>query len=159
MSGSDHSLVQLDRECDHIRGKRLRTGRFRKALCPSRREYPLENQLLRISQWACLGRPFGAVPRHRPHGQGQCLPKDSCMRARPLANPLAFGVAGVALVAGTLIFCASHSGLSNSIAGLNREADSSVASLDALLALPSSALQRVDIARMNLLCAQGLAGG
>ena len=63
MSGSDHSLVQLDRECDHIRGKRLRTGRFRKALCPSRREYPLENQLLRISQWACLGRPFGAVLR------------------------------------------------------------------------------------------------
>ncbi|MGO8931768.1 MAG: hypothetical protein ACLQU3_33350 [Limisphaerales bacterium] len=80
------------------------------------------------------------------------------MRSRSLAKPLAFGVAGVALVAGTLWFCASDRGVSNRIAGLNREADSSVASLNALLGLPGLALRRVDIARMNVLCAQGLAG-
>ena len=36
---------------------------------------------------------------------------------------------------------------------------SSVSSLTDLLALPSGALDQVDIARMNLLCAQGLPGG
>jgi hypothetical protein len=72
------------------------------------------------------------------------------MRSGSLTKPLAFGLAGVALVVGAFLFCATHCGVSNRIAGLTREADSSVASLDALLGLPISALQRVDIARMNL---------
>jgi hypothetical protein len=80
------------------------------------------------------------------------------MRSRSLVRLLAIGVATVILLVGTFFFCANHFGVSNRIAGLNREADSSIASLDALLGLPSSALQRVGIARMNLLCAQGLPG-
>ncbi len=38
------------------------------------------------------------------------------------------------------------------------QAAHSLSSLDALLRLPASALSQVDIAKMNLLCAQGLAG-
>jgi hypothetical protein len=80
------------------------------------------------------------------------------MKSRSLTKPLAFGVAGVALVVGAFLFCATHCAVSSRIAGFNREADSSVASLDALLGLLSSAVERVDVARMNLLCAQGLPG-
>src|ERR1035441_10184168 len=80
------------------------------------------------------------------------------MRSGSLVKPVTFGVVGVALVAGTFWFCASGGGVINRIAGLNREADSSLASLGALLGLPIPALQWVDIARLNLLCAQGLAG-
>jgi hypothetical protein len=64
----------------------------------------------------------------------------------------------VALLAGTYVFCASRGGVGSRIAGLNQQADSSVESLGALLSLPSSALQRVDIGKVNLLCAQGLPG-
>ena len=74
------------------------------------------------------------------------------------AEPVAFAVAGVALLTGTILFCASHSGVSSRIAGLDREADSSVPSLVALLGLPTPALRWVDIGRMNVLCAEGLAG-
>ena len=66
-----------------------------------------------------------------------------------LAKPLALGLTALALLGGAVWFSARE---------LNRGGACSVASLNGLLALPPSALQRVDFARMNLLCGQGLPG-
>jgi hypothetical protein len=71
------------------------------------------------------------------------------MKTGVLAERLAFGLAGLALLTGAAWFWPRY---------LSRGAASSVASLEALLALPASELHRVDIARMNLLCAEGLPG-
>ena len=71
------------------------------------------------------------------------------MKPRFQATPLAFGLAGLAVAAGSIWFCTS---------GLNRSAACSVSSLETLVALPALALQKIDVARMNLLCAQGLPG-
>jgi hypothetical protein len=71
------------------------------------------------------------------------------LRLRLRAKPLVFGEAAAVLVTAAVCICAS---------GLNRGGACSVGSLQTLLALPTSALQGVDIGRMNLLCAQGLPG-
>ena len=71
------------------------------------------------------------------------------MRLRLLAKRVAFGLPALALVAGAIWHSARE---------LNGGAACSVATLDALVGLPASALQQVDIARMNLLCGQGLSG-
>ena len=71
------------------------------------------------------------------------------MRVRPLRKALKFGLSGLAVLAGAVWFSAG---------GLNRGAASSVGSREELLGLGAAALQQIDIARMNLLCAQGLSG-
>ena len=71
------------------------------------------------------------------------------LRLRLRAKPLVFGLAASIFLAAAVWFGAS---------GLNRDGAGSVAGLEGLLALPASALQRVEIGRMNLLCAEGLRG-
>jgi hypothetical protein len=71
-----------------------------------------------------------------------------CARVR-LPGLLTLGLGAVVLLAGGVWLRASYAG---------REHARRIASLDALLALPAPALARVDITRMNLLCARGLAG-
>jgi hypothetical protein len=71
------------------------------------------------------------------------------MRLYLLTRPVALGLAAMALLPGAVWFSARQ---------LNRGAANSVGTLDGLLALAPSALQRVDIARMNLLCGGGLPG-
>ncbi len=80
------------------------------------------------------------------------------MKSRLLPKSPAFGVVGLALVAGYFLICGSPGGVNRRVAGLHREDSSSVASLDTLLTLPSSCLIQVDIASMNLLCAEALPG-
>jgi hypothetical protein len=79
---------------------------------------------------------------HEPH-------ENSDMRLRPLNRILVYGLSGLAVLAGAIWFSVSVS---------SRAGAPSVASLDTLLGVPRLALQPVDIARMNLLCAQGLPG-
>jgi len=71
------------------------------------------------------------------------------MRLFLRAKPLVFGLAASVLVTAAVWFYASE---------VNRRGVCSIASLEKLLVVPASALQRVDIGRMNLLCAQGLPG-
>jgi hypothetical protein len=71
------------------------------------------------------------------------------LKLRLRVKPLVFGLAASVLVTAAVWFGASE---------LNRGGACSVGSLEGLLALPGSALQGVDIGRMNLLCAEGLTG-
>ena len=64
-------------------------------------------------------------------------------------SPWCLGLGGMVLLAWAVWLCTSQG---------NRRAAGSVVELNALLKLPPSARQQVDIARMNLLCAQGLPG-
>jgi len=66
-----------------------------------------------------------------------------------LTRPVALGLAAMALLPCVVWFSARR---------LNRGAANSVGTSDGLLALAPSALQQVDIARMNLLCGGGLPG-
>ena len=68
-----------------------------------------------------------------------------CLRAKPLV----LGLAAAVLVTVALCLYGSK---------VNRRGACSVASLEGLLVLPASALQEVDLGRMNLLCAEGLPG-
>jgi hypothetical protein len=71
------------------------------------------------------------------------------MRIHLSARQVAFGLTGLALLPGAVWFCANE---------MHRREACSPTNLEALLALPASALQQVDIGRMNLLCAQELRG-
>jgi hypothetical protein len=71
------------------------------------------------------------------------------MRLYLLAKAFAFGLTALAILASAVWFSARE---------LKHGGACSVTSLDALLGLSASELQRVDIARMNLLCGQGLPG-
>jgi hypothetical protein len=74
---------------------------------------------------------------------------DFYMKPQAVAQLLAAGLGGIVVLAGAVWLCASHAG---------REAVLSAASLDALLGLPASALCHISLAKINLLCAQGLPG-
>jgi hypothetical protein len=71
------------------------------------------------------------------------------MKARMFTKRWTAAITALAVVAGGVLLSTS---------GFNTQDGSPVARLGALLDLPVPALQRVDIARMNLLCAQGLRG-
>ena len=71
------------------------------------------------------------------------------MRLGLRAKPLVFSVSAALLVAAAVWFYASE---------VNRRGVCSVTSLETLLVLRASALQGVELGRMNLLCAQGLPG-
>jgi hypothetical protein len=71
------------------------------------------------------------------------------MRLRLRVKPPVFGVSAAIFLAAAVWFYASE---------VNRRSPCSIASLETLLALPATALQGVEIGRMNLLCAQGLPG-
>ena len=69
-----------------------------------------------------------------------------------------FGLVLIALVAGVVSLSWHFAGARNGQSTVTAQSASSMSSLSDLLALPSGALEQVDIARMNLLCAQGLPG-
>jgi hypothetical protein len=71
------------------------------------------------------------------------------MTLRLRVKPPVFGVSAALLVAVAVWFYGSE---------VNRRGVCSVANLETLLVLPATALQGVEIGRMNLLCAQGLPG-
>ena len=84
--------------------------------------------------------------------QASKMPKSDMlgvMRSYWLTRFLVVGAAVLALVGVITWFCGLE---------LNRGGNGSPATLERLLGLPVSVLQRVDIGRMNLLCAEGLAG-
>jgi hypothetical protein len=78
------------------------------------------------------------------------------MTARPLMKPLWFGLSGTLLLGSAVWFCGSHVRATNTSSGVDPETACPVPTLATLLDLPATRLPRVGIARMNLLCAQGL---
>ena len=80
--------------------------------------------------------------------------KNSCRRPRVFMA----GLVALAAAGGALWWLRSVQSTSNGEARPGGGAAPSVSSLSGLLALPVETLDRVDIARMNLLCAQGLPG-